>query len=178
MDHKTVVEIVASIGCLGPAYLNAAALARDPIERMKYVMLCSVAFIGNCHSFDKPLNPILGETYQGSLPDGSKVYMEQVSHRPPISYMLHEGPDDLYQFSGYSNFSAKAWLNSIELKVTGQKTIVFPKDGGKITFNNQSDIFNHVFIGTLNHQITGKVEFQDNDNGLYAWYEIGNVKKK
>ncbi len=54
----------------------AAALAEDPVERMKYVMLCSVAFIGNCHSFDKPLNPILGETYEGSLPDGSHVYME------------------------------------------------------------------------------------------------------
>jgi len=76
MDHRTVVEIVASIGCLGPAYLNAAALAKDPIERMKYVMLCSVAFIGNCHTFDKPLNPILGETYEGTLPDGGQVYME------------------------------------------------------------------------------------------------------
>jgi hypothetical protein len=141
MDHKTVVELVASIACLGPAYLNAAALAEDPVERMKYVMLCSVAFIGNCHSFDKPLNPILGETYEGSLPDGSHVYMEQVSHRPPVSYMLHEGPDSLYRFSGYSSFSAKAWLNSIELKVTGQKTVEFPKDGGKITFNNQSDLF-------------------------------------
>jgi hypothetical protein len=119
MDHKTVVEIVGSIACLGPTYLNAAALAKDPVERMKYIMLCSVAFIGNCHSFDKPLNPILGETYEGSLPDGSHVYMEQVSHRPPVSYMLHEGPDNLYQFSGYSSFSAGAWLNSIELKVTG-----------------------------------------------------------
>ena len=76
MDHKSVVELVASIGCVGPAYLNAAALSKDPIERMKYVMVASVAFIGPTHTFDKPLNPILGETYQGELPDGSKVYME------------------------------------------------------------------------------------------------------
>ncbi len=92
--------------------------------------------------------------------------------------MLHEGPDNLYRFSGYSSFSAKAWLNSIELKVTGQKTVVFPKDGTKITFNNQSDLFQNTFIGTLNHQITGKVEFHDHANGMYAWYEIGNIKKK
>jgi hypothetical protein len=63
MDHKSIVEIVASIACVGPAYLNAAALARDPVERLKYVMLASVAFIGNTHTWDKPLNPILGETF-------------------------------------------------------------------------------------------------------------------
>lgn len=61
--------------------------------------------------------------------------MEQVSHRPPISYMLHEGPEELYRFSGYSTFSAKAWLNSIKLKVVGQKVITF-RDGGEIKFNN------------------------------------------
>jgi len=76
MDHKSVVELVASIGCVAPTYLNAAALSKDPIERMKYVMVASIAFIGPTHTWDKPLNPILGETYQGELPDGSKVYME------------------------------------------------------------------------------------------------------
>ena len=63
MDHKTVVELVASIGCVAPMFLNAAALAKDPVERMKYVMIASIAFIGNTHTFDKPLKPILGETY-------------------------------------------------------------------------------------------------------------------
>lgn len=62
--------------------------------------------------------------------------MEQVSHRPPISYMLHEGSDNLFRFSGYSTFSAKAWLNSIELRVVGQKCITYPRDGGMITYNN------------------------------------------
>ena len=65
--------------------------------------------------------------------------------------MLHEGADNLFRFSGYSTFAAKAYLNSIKLKVTGQKVITFPKDGGVITFNNQSDMFNNTFLGTLNH---------------------------
>jgi hypothetical protein len=136
MSPKSIVEIVASIGCIAPIYLNAAALAKDPVERMKYVMIASIAFIWPSHTWDKPLNPILGETYQGELDDGSKVFIEQISHHPPISYMLHEGADNLYRFSGYSTFSAKAWLNSIKLKVVGLKTITFPKDGGMITFNN------------------------------------------
>ena len=46
-----------------PFYLTAAAKATDPVERMKYVIASSVAFIYPTHHFDKPLNPILGETY-------------------------------------------------------------------------------------------------------------------
>jgi hypothetical protein len=76
MDHKTVVEVVASVASIAPTFLNAAALATDPVERMKYVMVASVAFIGPAHTFDKPLNPILGETYQATMPDGSQVFME------------------------------------------------------------------------------------------------------
>ena len=178
MDHRSIVEVCGMLGCVGPAYFNAAALAKDPVERMKYVMIASMAFIGPCHTFDKPLNPILGETYQGELPDGAQIYVEQVSHRPPISYMLMDGPEQLYRYSGYSTFSAKAHLNSIKLKVTGHKTISFLSDGSSITWNNQSDAFNNTFLGTLNHQIIGKIEFEDKKNGITAWYEIGNVKKK
>ncbi len=90
--------------------------------------------------------------------------------------MLLEGPEQNYQFCGYSTFSAKAYLNSIKLKVVGLKTVTF-KDGGKITYNNQSDQFNNTFIGTLNHQITGKIQFTDEKNQVNGCYEIGNIKK-
>ena len=33
-------------------------------------------------------------------------------------------------------------------------------------------------MGTLGHQLTGKIEFHDKKNNLYAFYDIGNVKKK
>lgn len=39
-------------------------------------------------------------------------------------------------------------------------------------------MFNNMFMGTLNHQIIGKVEFTDEENGISGWYEMGNVKKK
>jgi len=37
---------------------------------------------------------------------------------------------------------------------------------------------NNLFMGTLGHQLTGKVEFRDPKNHLYGWYELGNIKKK
>lgn len=33
-------------------------------------------------------------------------------------------------------------------------------------------------MGTMNHQLTGKIEFHYPKENLYGWYELGNVKKK
>eukprot|EP00347_Sterkiella_histriomuscorum_P010094 403338699 len=177
MSHKSILEVIATVSCVGPAYLNAAAFATDPVERLKYVMTASIAWMYPTHHWDKPLNPVLGETYQAELPDGSQVYLEQSCHKPPISHVLLEGPEEIYQFSGYSGFSAKAYLNSIALNVFGSKVVKF-KDGTVIKYNNPCDAFNNTFFGILNHQICGKVEFIDEKNGLRAFYDIGNVKKK
>ena len=34
----------------------------------------------------KPFNPILGETYQSRFNDGTKCFLEQTSHHPPVSH--------------------------------------------------------------------------------------------
>ena len=68
----------------------------------------------------------------------TKVYMEQISHRPPVTALIFEGPDGLWTLTGWASWGAKAWINSAALVVEGRKTITF-KDGGKITFSNSSD---------------------------------------
>lgn len=113
--------------------MNRAARTTDPIERMKLVLVTSISFLQPCHVFGKPLNPILGETYQGSLIDGTSVCVEQVCHHPPISFSLIEGPNNSYRWSGYSSFTSRVHMNSIDLDVTGGKTIVF-QDGGIIKY--------------------------------------------
>jgi hypothetical protein len=44
-------------------YLNKAASVKDPLERFKLVMASSVAFYYPSKIYEKPLNPVLGETY-------------------------------------------------------------------------------------------------------------------
>jgi len=63
MSPKTILEAVASISGVAPVYLNAAAFATDPVERLKYVIVSSISFLVPTHHWDKPLNPILGETF-------------------------------------------------------------------------------------------------------------------
>ena len=63
MSPESILYLIATMSIHTPIYLNKAALTDDPIVRMKCVMTNSLSFAYSCHVFDKPLNPILGETY-------------------------------------------------------------------------------------------------------------------
>ena len=54
----------------------------------------------------KPFNPFLGETYQGELPNGAKLYIEQVTHSPLVAryYIVYK---KVYEISGYWDLSVK-----------------------------------------------------------------------
>jgi hypothetical protein len=106
-------------------FLNYAARVKDPLERFKIVMTCTVALIQQCQSFEKPLNPVLGETYQARCPDGAQLYVEQTSHHPPISHFHVEGPDGKYQMSGYNECRVKFSMNSINVHAVGHKKFTF-----------------------------------------------------
>lgn len=77
--ERTYVEGAAADLIWSSKYLTKAAETSDPIERLKLVVTSYLA--GNhisptytqCRA---PLNPILGETVQRVLPDGSKFYGE------------------------------------------------------------------------------------------------------
>lgn len=84
-----------------PLYMNRAAQSADPAERMKHFMCAKLAYFFYAQRFEKPLNPILGETFQAYGQDGTKVYFEQTSHHPPRAHYLFEGPDNNWKYDGY-----------------------------------------------------------------------------
>jgi len=43
---------------------------------MKLVMTASISSIYHLHTWQKPINPILGETFEAELADESKIYVE------------------------------------------------------------------------------------------------------
>jgi len=98
-------------------YLTMAANTQDPIERLKLIVCMYVGghYINiaelQCRA---PLNPILGETLQRVLPDGTTFYAEQTSHHPPITNFVCEGPNECFRFSGFFELKATmSGLNSI-----------------------------------------------------------------
>ena len=79
---------------------KAYQIKDDPIERMKYVfcfVISSIYLSPYICKSNAPFNPLLGETYQASLPNGSKLYMEQTEHHPPsFNYLLY-GPENHFR---------------------------------------------------------------------------------
>jgi hypothetical protein len=123
------------------------------------------------------LNPILGETFQASAEDGTACYLEQTCHHPPVTTYQFDGPDGLYSLTGWSSFSVKAWFNSATLTADGYKRVTFP-DGMTIQWNNQGDQFNNIFMGTIGHQVTGKIYFKDNIHGITGMINMGQVSRR
>jgi len=64
MSPTSILKMVANSTIHSPTYLTAAAFSKDPVERMKFVICNSFSFHEAVHTFEKPLNPVLGETYQ------------------------------------------------------------------------------------------------------------------
>ena len=177
MSHKSMLYLIGTQALHAPLYLTAANFATDPVERMKYVIVLSLSFIHPVHMWDKPLNPILGETLQGQYADGSKVYMEQVTHHPPVSYFYFEGPGSAYRFYAHTSFSARPSMNSLNVKQEGKKVVEFG-DGTVIEFTPLQDVFNNTLFGTMNHMCTGTMTFTDQKNNIHATYTIGGAGKK
>jgi hypothetical protein len=91
-------------------------------------MVNSIAFFYPSKICEKPLNPILGETYQAFGQDGSSVFMEQTSHHPPTTHIYVDGPNKSYTFHGWSTYEVTPYPNSIVLTAPGWKEVRF-KDG-------------------------------------------------
>lgn len=63
MAPISTLEIMPTLQSTMVVYLNKAASISDPLERMKLVMAHNLSFFYKEKIFEKPLNPILGETF-------------------------------------------------------------------------------------------------------------------
>ena len=99
-EKRSTIERICDIWCTGPIFLRKAAIEMDPIERLKLVITFVVSGMHMVASQRKPFNPILGETYEGYWPNGTRIYCEHISHHPPITCFLVEDVDGLFVFEG------------------------------------------------------------------------------
>lgn len=64
MAPISTLEIMPTLHSTMVVFLNKAASISDPLERMKFVIAHNISFFYKEKIFEKPLNPILGETHQ------------------------------------------------------------------------------------------------------------------
>jgi hypothetical protein len=109
--------------------------------------------------------------------DGSKIYLEQTCHHPPISHFLMLGPNGLYRYHGHANYKTTAGLNSFKLQNKGMRHVEF-QDGTKVDYDYCFEQFSNSFFGTMRHESIGETRFWDKGNNLECVIKYGSVKKK
>ncbi|CAD8170761.1 unnamed protein product [Paramecium octaurelia] len=176
MIPKSALEKTFMQTILFPLYLNKAASLQDPLERMKLSIVGLLSNYIQANSFLKPLNPILGETFEGGYEDGTQLFCEQISHHPPLSYFLVYGPKKSYKFYGYSLYEAKAGFNSLTILNHGKRTLQFNDQKIQCTFS--SEHYSGTFLGTMKNESQGSLQFIDEANNLKCIVQLGKVKNK
>lgn len=166
-EKRSTIERICDLWCTGPYYLKKAALETDPLERLKLVATFIVSGMHQVASQRKPFNPILGETYQGVWPDGSKIFVEHVSHHPPISCFEVNHSEGLWQFEGSYEYTAKVTDlgNSVTGRQIGKNRVRF-QDGSYIEFEYPTMKIYGLLYGKRTTQWDGAFEFEYKKYGL------------
>lgn len=169
----SMVERICDFWAFAPVYLPKAAQTKKPVERMKLAITYGVAGLYVSASSRKPFNPILGETFEGFLDENTHIFVEHISHHPPISSFYVTNPS----FKLYGTYELCGSLNGNSLNVypDGLGHIEFP-DGEKISYSMPICEISGMLFGNKNIYYKGIMRFIDTKNSLKAIIEFKKRK--
>ena len=174
-EPRSSIERVADIFLYSTHYLSRAAATDEPLERVKYVMGFIVAALPHAISQFKPFNPLLGETFQGTLADGTTIDCEHTSHHPPITnYYVNSQHFKIY---GSLTINGEIHANSINAFNEGWGTVEF-KDGQKIKFCTPNLYIWGLVVNSRGLQYTAPIIVIDEANQLKGVLKFSADVKK
>ena len=147
-EKRSMIEKICDLWCTGPKNLTEAALEDNVLERMKKVVTFAISGMNQIATQRKPFNPILGETFEALWIDGSRIYIEHISHHPPISCFLVEHPRGLFKLEGAYEYQAKVTElgNTVVGRYNGKNRIHF-LDGTVIEYEYPSVRISGLLVG-------------------------------
>ncbi|KAK9817890.1 hypothetical protein WJX72_003822 [[Myrmecia] bisecta] len=144
MEPFSILQTMAQIMEYNEA-LDKASACEDPYERLAWVVGFCVGTYGSLERTWKPFNPILGETFELELENGTKFFSEQVSHHPPIG--AGHGENTNWTYDIVSAPSTKFLGNSVEIYPVGRSRIKLRKTGEEFSLVPPNTKANNVVIG-------------------------------
>lgn len=141
-----------------PFLLDRAAKADEPAERMAYVAIFGAAVYAAVERYNKPFNPILGETFQFKVGEDGQYLAEQVSHHPPIGAAHAESP--LWMYDIVSCPRTKFLGNSLEVYPVGRTRIKLKTTGEEISLVPPMNKAYNLVIGSMWIDTCGKMTFK------------------
>uniref|UniRef100_A0A668SIJ5 Oxysterol-binding protein n=1 Tax=Oreochromis aureus TaxID=47969 RepID=A0A668SIJ5_OREAU len=126
--------------------LDTANNTSDPYQRMVYIAAFAISGYSTAtfRNRYKPVNPILGETYECIREDrGFRLISEQVCHHPPIS-ACHADSEN-FSFWQDQRWKNKFWGKSLEILPTGMVNVTLPRYGDHYEWNKVVTCIHNVF---------------------------------
>lgn len=112
-EERSMLEKYCSWWINAPLLLKPAGETKDSVTALKYTITFYLSSLHHSASQLKPFNPILGESLQVSLDDGSKIYLEHTSHHPCVSNFYVVDKDKNYNISGYYDMQVEGMMKMI-----------------------------------------------------------------
>lgn len=163
-----------------PRFMKDVCDTKDNIERVKLITTWIIAGLHVGESTLQaytPLNPVLGETCQRYAPDGTKYYAEQITHHPPVSAAVMEGPDEKWRFEVIQEFKATLnGHNSIKAHKEGAMVLTL-SDGTQYVVEEGHVNIDGLVYGKLVVNIWGTITITDITNNIRAEWVFDPEKK-
>jgi hypothetical protein len=178
-EPRSLVERILDLWKTAPVYLNKAAMISDLEERVKLVTVYMLSGAVGLFQQMKPFNPYTGETCEGTMEDGTKIYCEQTEHNPPTTHFMIFGAKGLYTVTGYYAVNLAFQTNMIEGRMDGTTTIVFNRSPRqKITYTLPKMMMGGFVFGDRTLHFEGLSTIEDKENRLrsFVFFNDKNAK--
>ena len=182
-EPRSMLERIADWFSYAPKLIKVAAETDDDLESLKYIICFGLSALFRSSQQLKPLNPMLGETYQCQLQDGTKIYLEHTCHTPPTSHFYVLGADNLYTISGYFDMgmggTMKAlFTNSFTIIPKGKITVNLIKKKLKICYQFPKITLGGALWGKRYIYFSGHMKFEDRKNNRKCVIAFANSRKE
>jgi len=164
-EPRSLLERLADSFAFAPHFLEKGGQTTDTLEQFRLVLTFYLTTLAADLNPEKPFNPILGETFQGVI-GGCSVYLEQISHHPPIAAFQMIGKN--FTIEGSFEFHASISTNSVKSRKIGDFRVKFKNTGSVIYAQFPTGQMSGTSFGKRTWQYTKKLQVYDFANHYYT----------
>ena len=171
-EPRTFVERATDLfSFLVTEYIDKALEQTDPKDRLGYL---AAGIIAGFHLYlqqKKPWNPLLGETYVGEWPNGTRMYAEQTCHHPPVSDMQIIPAHGDWRIDAQFNFAIDAGAIRTDILQHGLTKLIL-KDGTVFEWEFPNMAVTGILTGDRIIRILGPFKMYDKTNNLELYLTV------
>ena len=183
-EPRTMLERITDWFAFAPLILKNAGTINNKVEAFKQVICFALSALFRSTQQLKPFNPMLGETYQCFWDDGTKMYLEHISHIPPISqFYIKDYTSNLFTLSGYFDMQMGGMLkalvtNTMAIIPKGKITVYLPINKQTICYQFPKITLGGAIFGQRYVLFDGHMKFEDRENNLKCVIAFNKARKE